>query len=135
MLLAEQGFGPATGDEFRESLRDPFGLVVAAVTTSGGVQGDRDQDGAGQMAAEDFVLHGRRGEVVGQERAAFVFDTVDDPAGGTAGAEGADRPAERRPEVEAVRTGPVALEDAFKGMAAGETARIADPRQQGDARR
>ena len=38
------------------------------------------------MAAEDFVFDGGRGEVVREERAAFVFDAVDDPAGGSAGA-------------------------------------------------
>ena len=85
------------------------------------------------MAAEDFVFDGGRGEVVREERAAFVFDAVDDPAGGSAGAEGADRPAERRPEVEAVRAGPLAFEDAFEWMSAGQAARVADPREQGDA--
>ena len=85
------------------------------------------------MAAEDFVFDGRRGKVVGQERAPFVFDAVDHPAGGSAGAEGADRPAERRSEVEAVRAGPVAFEDAFEGVSAGQAPRVADPRQQGDA--
>jgi len=71
------------------------------------------------MPPEDLVFDGRGGEVIGQERAPFVFDAVDDPAGGSAGAEGTDRPAERRPEVEAVRAGPVAFEDTFEGMAAG----------------
>jgi hypothetical protein len=61
------------------------------------------------MAPEDFVFDGGRGEIVGEERAALILDAVDDPAGGTAGAEGADRPAERRTEVEAVRAGPVAF--------------------------
>jgi len=84
------------------------------------------------MPAEDFVFDGRRGKVVGQERAPFVFDAVDHPAGGSAGAEGADRSAERRPEVETVRTGPVAFEDAFEGMAAGQAAWVADPWEPGD---
>jgi hypothetical protein len=86
------------------------------------------------MPAEDFVLHGRRRQVVGQERAALILDAMDDPSGGTAGAEGADRPAERRPEVEAVRAGAVTLEDAFEGMSASQATRIADPREQGEAR-
>ena len=85
------------------------------------------------MSAEDFVFDGGRGKVVGQERTPLVFDAVDYPAGGSAGAEGADRPAERRSEVEAVRAGPVAFEDAFEGVSAGQAARVADPREQGDA--
>jgi hypothetical protein len=85
------------------------------------------------MAPEDFVFDGGRGEIVGQERAALILDAVDDPAGGTAGAEGADRPAERGPKVEAVRAGPLSLEDAFEGMSAGQAARVADAREQGDA--
>jgi len=85
------------------------------------------------MPPEDFVFDGGRGKVVGQERATLVLDPVDHPTGGSAGAEGADRPAERRPEVEAVRAGPVAFEDAFEGVSAGQAPRVADPRQQGDA--
>ena len=85
------------------------------------------------MPPEDLVFDGGRGEVVGEEQAAFVFDPVDDPAGGSAGTEGTDRPGERRPEVEAVRAGPVAFEDAFEGVSAGQAARVADPREQGDA--
>ena len=129
MLLAEKRLGSAAGDEGGEPAGNPFSLIVAAVPSSRGVQRDGDQDRAGQMAAEDFVFDGRRGKVVGQERAPFVFDAVDDPAGGSAGTEGADRPAERRPEVEAVRAGPVAFEDAFEGMAAGQAAWVADSRE------
>jgi hypothetical protein len=85
------------------------------------------------MTAEDFIFHGRRSQVVGEERAAFVFDAMDNPTGGPAGPEGADRPAERRPEVEAVRAGPVSFEDAFEGMSAGQATWVADAREQGDA--
>ena len=133
VLLAKQRLSPAAGDEGGEPLGDAFGLIIAAVASAGGVQGDGDQDGASQMPAEDLIFDGRGGEVIGQERATFVFDAVDDPAGGSAGAEGADRPAERRSEVEAVRAGAVTLEDAFKGMAAAQTAGVGNPGEQGDA--
>ena len=109
VLLAKQRFGPTSGYEGGEPLSDPFGLIITAVTSPGVMQGDRDQDGPGQMAAEDLVFHGRRGQVVGQERAALILNAVDDPPGGAAGAEGADRPAESGPEVEAVGAGPVTL--------------------------
>ena len=109
VLLAKQRFGPTSGDEGGEPLSDPFGLIIPAVTSPGVMQRDRDQDGPGQMAAEDLVFHGRRGQVVGQERAALILNAVDDPPGGAAGAEGADRPAESGPEVEAVGAGPVTL--------------------------
>ena len=133
VLLAKQRLSPAAGDEGGEPLGDAFGLIIPAVTPAGGVQGDGNQDGASQMAPEDLIFDGGGGEVIGQERAAFVFDAVDDSPSGSAGAEGADRPAERRPEVEAVRAGPVSFEDAFEGMAAGQATRIADPGEQGDA--
>ena len=135
VLLTKQRLRLTPSHERGEPPGDPFGLIIPAVPPSGGMQWDGDEDRAGQMAPEDLVFDGGRGKVVGQERATFVFDAVDDPAGGSAGAEGADRPAERRPEVEAVRTGPVAFEDTFEGMPAGLAARIADPREQGDARR
>jgi hypothetical protein len=109
VLLAEERFGPTTGDEGGEPPGDPFGLVIPAVTSAGGVQWHRHQDGAGQVTAEDFIFHGRVSKVVGEERAALILDAVDDPTGGPTGAEGADRPAERRTEVEAVRAGPVAF--------------------------
>ena len=109
VLLAEERFRPTPGDEGGEPPGDAFGLIVAAVTSPGVMQGDRDQDGPGQMPAEDFIFHGRVSKVVGEERAALILDAVDDPTGGPTGAEGADRPAERRPEVEAVRAGPVAF--------------------------
>ena len=83
------------------------------------------------MPPEDFVFDGGRGKVVSQERAPFVFDAVDHPPGGSAGTEGADRPAERWPEVEAVGAGAVTFEDTFEGMSAGQAARVAEPRQQG----
>ncbi|MEY3549170.1 MAG: hypothetical protein RLZZ552_1538, partial [Verrucomicrobiota bacterium] len=60
-------------------------------------------------------------------------DAMDDPAGGSAGTEGADRPTERRPEIEAMRAGAVAFEDAFVGMAAAQAAGVGDPGEQGDA--
>jgi hypothetical protein len=59
------------------------------------------------------------GEIIGQERTPFVFDAMDDPPGGAAGAEGADRPGKGWLEIEAVRAGPVAFEDAFEGVPAG----------------
>ncbi|MEY3548163.1 MAG: hypothetical protein RLZZ552_530, partial [Verrucomicrobiota bacterium] len=113
MLLAEQRFGPAPWNQRRQSFGDPLGLVIAAVTSAGDVQRDRHEHRSGQMSAEDFVLHGRRGQVVGEERTTFILDAMDDPAGGSAGTEGADRPTERRPEIEAMRAGAVAFEDAF----------------------
>jgi hypothetical protein len=134
VLLTKKRFGPTSGDQGGEPLSDPFGLVIPAVPPAGGVQRHSHQDRTGQMAPEDFVFHGGRGEVIGEERAAFVFDPVDDPPGGSAGAEGADRPAERRPEIEAVRAGPLALEDTFEGMPARQAPRVADPWEQGDAR-
>ena len=132
MLFAKKRLGLTPRHEGGEPPGDPLSLVVPAVTTSGGVQRDRYQDGSGQMTAEDLVFDSGGDEVVGEERAAFVFDAVDDPTGGSAGAEGADRPAERRPEIEAVGAGPVTLEDAFEGVSAGQAARVADPREQGD---
>ena len=132
MLLTKKGLGLAPGHERGELPGNPFGLIVPAVPSAGGVQRDGDQDGSGQMTAEDLVFDGGGGEVIGEERAAFVFDAVDDPTSGSAGAEGADRPAERRPEIKAVRAGPVALEDAFEGMSAGQATRVADTREQGD---
>ena len=85
------------------------------------------------MTAEDLVLHGRRGEVIGEERTALILDPMDDPTGGPSGAEGADRPAECRPEIETVWAGTVTFEDTFEGMAAGQAAWIADPGEQGDS--
>ena len=80
---------------------------------------DRDQYRPREVAAEDFVREGRVSKVVGQEGAAFIFDAVNDPPGGAAGAEGTDRPGEGRLEVEAVRAGPVAFEEPFEGVPAG----------------
>ena len=66
------------------------------------------------------------GEIIGQERTTFVFDAVDDSPGGAAGAEGADRPGEGGLEIKAMRAGPVAFEDTFEGVPAGQAARVMD---------
>ena len=44
MLFTEKRLGLTSGDEGGEAPGDPLSLVVPAVTTSGGVQRDRDQD-------------------------------------------------------------------------------------------
>ena len=72
------------------------------------------------------VSKGGVGKVVGQEWASLIFDTMDDPAGRPAGAEGADRPGEGRLEVEAMGAGSVAFEDAFEGVTAGQAPRVVD---------
>jgi hypothetical protein len=79
------------------------------------------------VTSEDVVCEGRVGEVVGQEWATFVFYAVDDPPGGAAGAEGTDRPGEGGLEVEAMGASPVAFEDAFEGVPAGQAAGVGDP--------
>jgi hypothetical protein len=94
-------------------------LIVSAIKLAGVVERDWDQHRPREVATEDFVREGRVGKVVGQEGAAFIFDAVNDPPGGAARAEGADRPGEGGLEVKAVRAGPVAFEDAFEGVPAG----------------
>jgi hypothetical protein len=78
------------------------------------------------VPAEDFVREGCVGKIVGQEGATFVFNAMDNPPGGAAGAEGTDRPGEGGLEVEAMRAGPVTFEDAFEGVPAGQAARVMD---------
>ena len=119
MLFSEEEFRPAAGDMFRQDAGDAFRLIISAIKLPGGVQGDWHEYRPSQVAAEDFVREGGVGKVVGQERATFVFDTMDDPAGGSAGPEGADRPGEGRLKIEAMGAGSVAFEDAFEGMATG----------------
>ena len=126
MLFTQEELGPAPGDMLGEDSGDSFRLIIPAVEPAGGVERDRDQYRPGKMAAEDVIRKGRVGEVVGQERAMFVLDTMDDMPGGPAGTEGADRSGEGRLEVEAVRAGPVAFEDAFEGVAAGQAAGVMD---------
>ena len=126
MLFAEEKFRPAPGDMFGQDSGDSFRLIVAAIELPGGVQWNRHQHRPGQVPPEDVVREGCVGQVVGQEGAAFVFDPMDDPPGGTAGAEGADRPGEGGLEIKAMRAGPVAFEDAFKGVPAGQAARVMD---------
>ena len=126
MLFAEEELRAATGDVRGEERRDAFGLVIAAVEPAGVVQWDRYQYGPGEVAPEDIVRERRMGKVVGQERATFVFDAMDDPTGWAAGPERTDRPGEGRLEVEAVRAGTVAFEDAFERMAAGQATRVMD---------
>ena len=119
MLFSEEEFRPAAGDMFRQDAGDAFRLIISAIKLPGGVQGDWHEYRPSQVAAEDFVREGGVGKVVGQERATFVFDTMDDPTGWPAGAEGADRPGEGRLKIEAMGAGSVAFEDAFEGMATG----------------
>ena len=126
VLFAQEEFRSAAGDVRRQEDSDAFGLIIATVELAGSVQRDRDEDRAGEVTSEDLVGQGRMGEVVGQKGAPFVFDAMDDPSGGSAGAEGADRPGEGRPEVQAVRAGSVAFEDTFEGMAAGQAPRVVD---------
>ena len=66
MLFAEEEFRPAAGDMFRQDAGDPFRLVIAAVEPAGGMQRDRHEYRAGEVAAEDVVRERRMGEVVGQ---------------------------------------------------------------------
>ena len=127
MLLAEEELRATAGDVRGEERRDPFRLVIAAVEPAGGMQRDRHEYRAGEVAAEDVVRERRMGQVVGQERAAFVFDPMDDPAGGSAGAEGADRPGEGWLKIEAMGAASVAFEDAFEGMATGLAPWVGDP--------
>jgi hypothetical protein len=119
MLFAEEELSPAPGDMFGEDPGDSVRLIISAIKLPGGVQGNRHEHRASQVPAEDFVREGRVGEVVGQERAPFIFDAMDDPPGGAAGAEGTDRPGEGRLEIEAVRAGPVAFEDPLEGVPTG----------------
>jgi hypothetical protein len=112
---------------FGEDFCDSFRLIVSAIKLPGGVQGNRHEHRASQMAAEDFVREGRMGEVVGQEWATFVFYAVDDPPGGAAGTEGTDRPGEGGLEVEAMGASPVAFEDAFEGVPAGQAPGVGNP--------
>ena len=99
MLFAEEEFRPAPGDMFRQDAGDAFRLIIAAVELPGRVQRDWYEHRPGEVAAEDVIREGGVGEVVGQEWASLIFDTMDDPAGRPAGAEGADRPGEGRLEV------------------------------------
>ena len=119
MLFAEEEFSPAPGDMLRQDSCDAFRLIIAAIKFPGGVQWHRHQHRTGQVTPEDIIRERRMGEVVGQERAPFVLDPMDDPAGGSAGPEGADRPGEGRLKIEAMGAGSVAFEDAFEGMATG----------------
>lgn len=125
----EQFHHPAAGDMRGEEARDPLRLIIAALGATGRVQGHGDKHRARDVASEDVIIEGRVGEVIGQEGATLVFDAVDDATGWSAGPEGADRPGERRAEIEAVGTGPVTLEDALEGVAAGQAPRIRDPRE------
>jgi hypothetical protein len=127
MLFAEEELSPAPGDMCRQDRGNPLGLIIATIEFAGGVQGNRHEHRASQMAAEHFVREGRMGEVVGQEWATFVFYAVDDPPGGAAGAEGTDRPGEGGLEVEAMGASPVAFEDAFEGVPAGQAPGVGDP--------
>ena len=126
MLFAEEEIGPAPRDMFRQDLGDTLRLIISAIKLPGGVQGDWHEYRPSQVASEDVVREGGVGEVIGQERAPFILDAMDDPAGGPAGAEGADRPGEGGLEVEAMRAGSVAFEDAFEGVTAGQAPRIMD---------
>ena len=119
MLFTQEELRPAPGDMFRQDLGDAFRLIIAAIKLAGGVQRDWYEHRAGQVTAEDVVRKGGVGKVVGQEWASLIFDAMDDPAGGAAGAEGTDRPGEGGLEVEAMGAGPVAFEDAFEGVATG----------------
>ena len=126
MLFSEEELGPAPGDMFGEDSGNAFRLIIAAIKLPGGVQGDWHEYRPSQVAAEDFVREGRVGKVVGQERTPFILDTVNDPPGGAASPEGTDRPSEGRLEVEAMRASPVAFEDAFEGVTAGQASRVVD---------
>jgi len=126
MLFAEEELGPASRDMFGEDSGDTFRLIISTIKLAGGMQGDWYEYRPGQVAAEDFVREGRVGKVVGQERTPFILDAVNDPPGGAAGAEGADRPGEGGLQVEAMRAGPVAFEDTFKGVPAGQAPRVGD---------
>jgi len=124
MSLAQEDLRAAPGDVLCEHGGDTLRLIIPAIEFAGGVQGDRYQHRPGEVAAKDIIGERRVGEVVRQERTAFVFDAMDDPTGGTAGAESADRPGEGGLEIEAVRAGPVTFEDAFEWVTAGQAARI-----------
>ena len=126
MLFAEEELSPAPGDMFGEDRGNSFRLIVSAIKLSGRVEGNRHEHRPGQVAAEDFVGEGCMREVIGQERAPFVFNAVDDPAGGASGAEGADCPGEGGLEVEAMGAGPVAFKDALEGVPAGQAPRVVD---------
>jgi hypothetical protein len=127
MLFAEEELSPASRDMFGEDRGNPLGLIIATIEFASGVQGNRHKYRPSQVAAEHFVREGRVGQVVGQERTPFVFDAVDDPPGGAAGAEGTDRPGEGGLEVEAMGASPVAFEDAFEGVPAGQAPGVGDP--------
>ena len=127
MLFAEEKFRPASRDMFGEDHGNTLGLIIATIEFAGGVQGDRHKHRTREVTSEDVVCEGRVGEVVGQEWATFVFYAVDDPPGGAAGAEGTDRPGEGGLEVEAMGASPVAFEDAFEGVPAGQAAGVGDP--------
>ena len=127
MLFAEEELSPAPRDMFGEDSGNSFRLIISAIKLPGGVQGDRYEYRPSQVPPEVFVREGRVGKVVGQEGAPFVFDAMDNPAGGAAGAEGADRPGEGGLEIKAMRAGPVAFEDAFEGVPAGQAAGVGDP--------
>jgi hypothetical protein len=94
MLCAEEELSPAPRDMFGEDSGNSFRLIISAIKLPGGVQGDWYEYRPSQVAAEDFVREGRVGKVVGQERAPFVFNAMDNPPGGAASPEGTDRPGE-----------------------------------------
>jgi hypothetical protein len=126
MLFAEEELSPAPRDMFGEDSGNSFRLIISAIKLPGGVQGDWYEYRPSQVAAEDFVREGCVGKVVGQERAPFVFNAMDNPPGGAASPEGTDRPGEGGLEIEAVRAGPVAFEDSFEGVPAGQAPRVMD---------
>ena len=126
MPLAEQELRATSGDVRGQEGRDALRLIVAPLELTGRVQWNWHQHRSCKVAAEDIIRERRMGEVVGQERAPFVLDAMDDPAGGAAGTEGADRPGEGRLKIEAVRAGAGAFEDAFEGVTAGQAPWVMD---------
>ena len=126
MLFAEEELSPAPGDMFRQDSGDAFRLIITALELAGRVQWNWHQYRPGQVTPEDVVRKGGVREVVGQERATFVFDTMDDPTGWPAGPEGADRPGEGRLKIEAMGAGTVTFEDTFERVAARQAPWVVD---------
>ena len=90
------------------------------------MEGNRDEVGAGEVSAKEWIL-GRYGhKVIGQEGAAGVFNFVDDLSDVTAGTEGADCTTEGGVEIQAMGAGAIAFEDAIEWVAAGVAARVVD---------
>ena len=135
VLLTQERIGAAPGDQRGQSPGDPFGLIIPAVAATGGVERYRNQDRPRKVATEHLVFDGGGGQVVGEEGATSVFNAVDNPAGGTAGAEGADCTTKGGVQVEAVGAGPVTFKEAFKRVATAQAAGVVNPEEPGCAGR